>query len=347
MKKTLTNSYLSIFCTELSMLLQSGMMLSNGILMLQDDERDKDGKAVLQSILDTLDRSEPLSAALRSSGFFPSYMVHTVEVGEKTGRLVETLKALSEHYDRLDRLAESVKSAVLYPAILLVMMIAVVMVLIIQVLPIFNDVFGRLGVQMSSLATGLMRFGGWFGDTAIVIAAVLGVIFVIILTAWLVPGIRAGIKKVFMDRWGGSGILGRTAFSHFTSAMTLAMSSGLDTEEAIKLAASISGGSKAVDKRYEKCIELLRSGQTLADAMRDAGILSARNSRMLSLGSHSGMTDAAMQDIARRSDRAVQDEINRLVGRVEPALVIITSVIVGVILLSVMLPLMGIMTSIG
>jgi type IV pilus assembly protein PilC len=68
---------------------------------------------------------------------------------------------------------------------------------------------------------------------------------------------------------------------------------------------------------------------------------------MLSIGSRSGKADAAMSEIARRSDLDVQDDIDRIVGKIEPTLVIISSVIVGVILLSVMLPLMGIMTSIG
>jgi type IV pilus assembly protein PilC len=68
---------------------------------------------------------------------------------------------------------------------------------------------------------------------------------------------------------------------------------------------------------------------------------------MLSIGSRSGKADEAMAEIARRSDLDVRDNIDRIVGRIEPTLVIISSVVVGVILLSVMLPLMGIMTSIG
>ena len=68
---------------------------------------------------------------------------------------------------------------------------------------------------------------------------------------------------------------------------------------------------------------------------------------MLSIGNRSGKADMAMAEIARRSDLDVQDNIDRIVSRIEPALVIISSVVVGVILLSVMLPLMGIMTSLG
>jgi len=129
--------------------------------------------------------------------------------------------------------------------------------------------------------------------------------------------------------------------------MALAMSSGLDVEESISLAASLNSDSKVLSIKYEKCMDLLRNGSKLADALRDAELMSARDSRMLSLGDVSGMGDSAMAEIARRSDRSVQDEISSIVSRIEPTLVIITSVIVGVILLSVMLPLIGIMTSIG
>jgi type IV pilus assembly protein PilC len=332
---------------ELAMLLKAGIILSEGVLMLQDDEPDKNGKAVLQTLIDSLDKGAPLSEALRGSSFFPRYMVNMAEIGEKTGRLAETLTALSEYYDRQDRLAASIKNAVYYPVILLIMMITVVLILIIQVLPIFNDVFSRLGTRMSPLATNLMQFGGWLRGVSAFIAIIFGIILLIAFIAFAVPEIREGIVKAYKNRFGHRGIMGKIASSRFTSAMALATASGLDTEEAVEMAATISGGTKAIDEKNEKCVALLRSGGTLANAMRDSEILSARDSRMLSLGSRSGMTDTAMLEIARRGDQTVQEEIGRIVGRIEPTLVIITSLIVGIILLSVMLPLMGIMTSIG
>lgn len=346
-RKNLSNQYLSALCLELAMLLQAGISIADGVLMLQDDEADSDSKAVMQSLLDVLNEGKPLSEALRESGYFPRYMVNMTEVGEKTGRTVDTLKALSEHYDRQDRLSASIKSAVLYPAVLLVLMIAVVLILIIKVLPIFNDVFNSLGTQMSPMAQSLMRFGGWLEGAAVVIAVIAGLIILLAVAARLIPGIWNNLSSAFKNRWGNSGIFGKIASSRFTSAMALAIASGLDTEEAIEMAAAISGGSKAVDKKHGECIEMLRAGAPLAESLSKSGILSARNSRMLSLGSRSGSADLAMAEIADRSGRTVQDDIDRIVSRIEPALVIVTSVIVGIILLSVMLPLMGIMTSIG
>ena len=329
------------------MLLDAGLTISDSLQILQEDEPSKDGKIIMQSLIDAMERGDPFSAGLRNSGNFPRYMMHMVEVGEKTGRLVETLKALSEYYERQVRLSLTIKNSILYPAILLVLMIVVVLILIVQVLPIFNDVFSRLGTQMSPLAVNLMRFGGWLGDASVVIAAILCAVFILVLLSWALPGIRKGFTKLFADKWGNSGVFGKIASSRFVYAMTLAMASGLDTDEAIGIAANISGGSKAVDKKHERCVELLDSGSTLSDAMCGAGILSLQDGKMLSIGSRSGKSDEAMAEIARRGDRKVQYGIDRIVGRIEPLLVIISSAVVGIILLSVMLPLMGIMTTIG
>jgi type IV pilus assembly protein PilC len=336
-----------MLCAELAMLLDAGLTISDSVQILQDDNSVKEAKVIMQTLHESLMNGEHFSAALKETPVFPRYMVHMVEIGEKTGRLVQTLNALSEYYERQTRLSVTIKNSVLYPAILLVLMVVVVLILIVQVLPIFNDVFSRLGTQMSPLALRLMQFGGWLGDTAITIAIVCAALFLFVFLMWCVPTVRSGISKAFSNQWGNRGIFGKIASSRFVFAMTLAMASGLDTAESINIAAAVSGGSKAVDEKHKKCSHLLESGSTLAEALCGAGILSLQDGKMLSIGSISGKADLAMAEIARRSDIDVRDSIDRIVGRIEPTLVILSSAIVGVILLSVMLPLMGIMTSIG
>ena len=346
-RKVLTDIYMSTLCLELSMLLQAGITIKSGVLMMLDDETDREGKMVLQSLLERLEDDLPLSEAMRGGQYFPPYMVNMIEIGEKAGRLPETLKALAEHYERRENLWVSVKNAALYPAVLLAMMVAVVLILIVQVLPIFNDVFGRMGAQMSPFATELMQFGIWLKGAFAVVAAVVFALLMIGFLMWAIPGWREKIQRSLKSRWGDRGVFGRIASHQFVSSMALALSSGLSVEESVGLAASLNKDSKALGAKYEKCISLLEAGGKLSESLRDSGILSARDSRMLSLGDQSGMADTAMAEIARRSDRSVQDEIAAIVGRIEPTLVIITSVLIGGILLSVMLPLVGIMTSIG
>jgi len=345
--KTLNNTYLSMFCSELGMLLDAGLTISDSIQVIQEDESGKEAKAIMQTIYDSLMMGNQFSVALTETLVFPKYMVHMVEVGEKTGRLVQTLNALSEYYERQTRLSVTIKNSVLYPAVLLVLMIVVVLILIVQVLPIFNDIFSRLGTQMDPFAVRLMQFGGWLGNAAVGIALFFSAIFVLIFIMWIIPAVRKGIAQGFADKFGNRGVMGKIASSRFVFAMTLGMASGLDTNESINIASAVSGGSRAVDEKHKKCVEFLDSGKTLSESLCGAGILSPQDGKMLSVGSVSGKADLAMSEIARRSDIDVRDSIDRIVGRVEPTLVILSSVIVGVILLSVMLPLMGIMTSIG
>ena len=200
---------------------------------------------------------------------------------------------------------------------------------------------------MSPLALTLMRFGGWLTNASAVIAVVFSFIFVVCLVSWLIPSVRHFLLRALKNSFGAKGLMGELASSRFASAMALGIASGLETEKAIEMASSISGGSAAIDKKHKNCLEMIRSGDSLSDALYNSGIFNTRNSRMLALGVRSGMTDSAMAEIAERSGREVQDEIDKVIGRIEPTLVIITSVIVGVILFSVMLPLMGIMASIG
>lgn len=345
--RKLTNAYMSTLCLEMSMLLHAGISIQYGVEMMIDDEPDRDGKQVLQALLKGLEEESTLAGAMTASKYFPPYLINMVDIGEQAGRLTETLKALAEHYERQDRLAVSIKNATLYPAVLLGMMIVVVLILIVQVLPIFNDVFGRMGAQMSPFAIQLMNFGTWFRGASVVIAGIFAFLFLVGFLAWAIPSVREGLIKAFKDRWGSKGVFGRIASSQFVSSMALAISSGLNIDDSVNLAASLNSDSKALNVKYKECMSLIESGTSLTEALKQTGILSAKDGRMLALGDRSGMSDSAMEEIARRSDRSVQDEIASIVGRIEPTLVIMTSVIVGIILLSVMLPLVGIMTSIG
>ena len=127
----------------------------------------------------------------------------------------------------------------------------------------------------------------------------------------------------------------------------MGMMSGLNTEESFRNAMNFQFSIPKSKARYEKCLEMLEIGEPMADCFKDNEILEAKYCRILGLGAKSGSSDTAMEEIARRMDISVQLEIERKVGKIEPTIVIITSILVGVILIAVMLPLINIMSSIG
>lgn len=274
-------------------------------------------------------------------------MLSTIRLGESTGKLDDALSALGVYYERRANLAEGIRSAVLYPTMLLIMMSAVIIVLVTLVLPIFNEVFAQMGTQMSGLAVAMINFGKWLSAATAGILAVIAIILIIAVLIYFVPAARRTVSKQIERTFGDKGILGRVSSFRFAMAMSMAVSSGLDIDQAISLAGDVCGNSFVMRKKLSLCREYLEQGNTLNICLSKSGIFSKRDSRLLAIGARSGNTDGVMSEIARRGEERVLGELDEKLNKIEPALVIVVSLMVGLILLSVMLPLMGIMSAIG
>ena len=128
--------------------------------------------------------------------------------------------------------------------------------------------------------------------------------------------------------------------------MAMTMSSGMDVDESLEMAANLTG-NPIVSERIGRCRELMAQGESFEDAITSSKVLPLLYCRMITIGIRTGSADTVMSEIARRTEEQSNDRIESVVSKVEPTLVIIMSVIVGLILLSVMLPLVNVMSSIG
>ena len=339
--------YLPIFCKELHGLVRSGIPISEGMRLLREDEEDPQVLSWLESLYAFTQDGMPLSRALEESGVFPSYMTDMIDLAEGTGRLEDTLLSLARYYDRRNRMKSNIKSAVTVPVVLLVVMIAVVVLLVTKVLPVFNGVFAQLGARMGAVATGMMNAGAALAKAGTGLAAAVAVIAVIALIIALVPSLRNRFTAFFRQRFGGRGILGQMAVSRFASSMAMATASGMSMDESVELAARLCGGAKEIDAKTAKCREAILDGSSPADALADSGLFSNRDCRLMKLAEQTGSLHEALEDIAGRQEEESLRKIDRLVGTIEPAIVVITSVLAGIILISVMLPLMGLLSTAG
>jgi type IV pilus assembly protein PilC len=132
----------------------------------------------------------------------------------------------------------------------------------------------------------------------------------------------------------------------FSDALSICLSSGMDTDESLKASLKINSNPFLAEK-ITSCLSLLQQGVSSADAFVKSGLFSGLYTRMLAVGFITGSADEIMREIAKRLSSQASEEITAAVSRVEPAVVILLSVIVGAILLSVMIPLMSIMSVIG
>ena len=346
-KRTLGSEYVSSFCLEMALLLHAGISTEDGLYLLSEDETNKKNKRMLEEMAQMLGEGRALSEALREAGHFPKYVGDMVETGERSGRLEQSFQALSSYYDRQMQLTNQIRNALLYPVILMLLMLVIIVVLLVKVLPIFNQVYEQLGGTMSGTAQLLLEVGNALGSAMPVLCIVLGAVILLAIVIGCSSVLRGGIIHLYKKVFGDMGITRRLGESRFASAMAMGMMSGLNTEEAFRTAMLFQDTVPRAKRRYEKCLQMLEAGDPMAECFRENSILETSYCRILDLGAKSGTSDTAMEEIARRMEDNVQTLIEAKVGRIEPTIVIITSILVGIVLIAVMLPLINIMSSIG
>ena len=342
MKRTIANEEIASLCLEISLLLHAGVSTGDALYLLAEEGEHKE---LISAMAKQADGGAPLSEVLKDSGRFPAYVCGLAEVGERTGRTEEALAALSRYYEDRVRLARRVRSALLYPAVMLALMLVVIAVLLVKVLPIFDDVYASLGGRLTGVAGGLLTLGRWLENAMPVLWVILAVLAAAGLLFAAVPAFREKLASFWQKRFGDKGVSRKLNNARLAQAMAMSMASGLPLEEAVALSAGLlEAGAK---ERCLDCQKRLEAGEPLSESLRASGLLPANHCRLLELGQRSGAGDSSMEKIARDLSEEGEAALDALVGRVEPALVLTCSVLVGLILLSVMLPLMHIMAAIG
>ena len=341
--KKLSPQYLSKFCMELRLLLRAGIDVSEGLRMLCDGHLEKTSKVLAARLCSYAESDLPLSEKLSASGLFPQYFTKTVYLGEKSGKLDDALSKLSDYYKRKAKITNDLQSAIAYPLMLFVAMVAVVVVLITKVLPIFNEIYFQLDVQMTGTAASLLNVGRWLTAMQAVILAALATFLVVGILIYLIPTTRKTASRSLSNR----GVSGRVSASQFASAMSMAISSGLDPVQAIELAENVCHSSGGMCRRINRCKEYLERGESLEDCLSKAQVFSASDSRLFALGLTTGEVGAVMEEIARRSEEEVTAELDARLRKLGPVMILAVCVVVGLTLISVMLPTIGILSSLG
>ncbi len=336
----------SLFCSQLAMILKSGIHLQDGISAIGETIANPKARKIVEQLGESVSSNTPLHQALRQSGFFPKYMVNMIEVGEKSGKLDEVMDALAIYYHREDQLKKNIRSAIFYPVILVLMMSAVIAILVIQVLPIFNQVFDNLGSDLSVFSTVMLKVGvGIARYSFFVILALL----IIALAAFFYSRTAKGaawFAKVFSRIGPTKKISAKIASARFASVMAMMLSSGYDTDQAMELAPKVVSNDLIANKILQ-VRQQTAEGKSFTEAIIQAELFPGIYGRMVSVGTRVGSLDTVMTKLAELYNEEADRSINRAVSLIEPVLVGILSVIIGAILLSVMLPLVGIMSSIG
>lgn len=336
--KTLSESEISVFCQQISMVIKAGLPTYYGISILRDEASDTFTRDFLNQIYEPMEKGVTLGEALADTRAFPEYMVDMIRLGEATGRLEEVLDSLSTYYQREADIKAGIRHAVTYPLIMTIMMLVVIIVIITQVVPVFSQIYEQLGSGLTGSALMLMKVSNFLNQYMLT--------FVLVVVALAIAAFiffRTPVGKVLFQ---GRGLSMSIAASRFANCMYLALSSGLDTDRSLEMAEKLIDNPYMLEK-INQCKKHIQNGEPFIKSLLLSGIFSKMYGSLMTIGFKTGSMDDIMQKISISYEEETDEKLRHFISILEPTLIVILSFFIGLILISFLLPLLGIMSSIG
>lgn len=345
-KQVFSAAELSLFAYQLSLVLKSGMPYLEGLKLFVDEIAQPKLKAAALLIYENVKGGKKLYESMAAVGSFPTYFVQMTQIAETAGHLDEEMARLSQFYDQSDRLTADIRQALIYPLILLGLMAAVIGLMILKVFPVFQEVLESLGGDIPAATAGLFdlslsvqRYG----------AIVVGVLVVALLGVYFYTKTTQGehhFDRVKLTWPLFKQLYQKLISARFAKAFSMMLKAGLPVEEALALASPVVGNLYA-QSRLNVSSEALTAGRPLVDALKEGEIFPTFFLNMLNVGVKTGETESMLDRLTEIYELELSRFLKTLSSTIEPVLVLVLSIIVGVILLTVMLPLISIMASIG
>lgn len=343
--KQLTNQELFHFCEQFSILLHSGISCAEGLELMADDSHTPQGRDFFQKLLADFEQNGSFAQTLKDSGCFPESMISYINIGEETGCLDEVLKSLSEHYEQEIEISENIRSAITYPLLMLAMMAAVIVILLAKVLPVFKQVFQQMGLKMNGFSNGLLSAGTLISRYSAVLLILVLLILVGIAVLFFTEKGRSRLRLISGRLPYIKEIAVSTDYARLTQAIAMGIHSGLDHIITLEMAQNLLSQPDIKEKTARAC-KLLEEGTLFEDALSESGLFEGTNARLITVGLHAGAADEVMNRLAKRYREASLTVTGNIISVVEPTIVIVFSLLVGLVLLSVMMPLLGILSEI-
>lgn len=336
----------SAFCESMAMMVQSGIQMDEAVALLRSGSGQggplEEGLVIMQT---ETEAGKGLSAAMEATGLFPEYCLRMVLAGEKAGRLEDVLFQLARYYEDQKAMTGKLQSAVLYPVAMLGLIIIVLIVMLAMVLPAFTDVYDSLTGSLTASAYGYVRWAYALCWAALAVMAALAVILALGFALWN-AGKRNTVEKVLHRIPVCASILDSLGMFRFTAALSTFLASGEIQDIAVAESRKMAS-CRPVEERIDRCVSRMEQGHGIAQAAYDERLFEPVYGRMLLAGERSGSLETVLRKLTGLLADHCTDLVDRLVGIVDPVLSGVLMLAVGLSLLSVMLPLIGMMNSMG
>ncbi|MBH0008438.1 type II secretion system F family protein [Salinibacterium sp. SWN1162] len=333
---------LAVMSRQMSTMISSGLSLIRALVILSEQTENPTLAKALSQIRVEVETGGTLSDAFAKHGtVFPPIMIHLVRAGETGGFLDNALESIANNFESEVKLRGTIKSALTYPVVVLIMAIAAVVGMLLFIVPVFEQMFADLGGELPLLTQMLV----WASSAMKFIAPVL-VVGGIAFSIWWGKNKHTERVRKFVDPWKlrmpvFGPLFRKVSISRFTRNFGTMLGAGVPILQALSIVGETSG-NYVIEEALRRVADAVRQGQSVSDPLMREPVFPSMVTQMVSVGEDSGSMEVMLSKIADFYDDEVLKTTEQLTALIEPLMIGVIGAIVGVMVIALYMPIFAI-----
>ena len=348
LKKRVSNKDRIMFTRQLSTLIGAGLPLAASLRTVIEQTQSKGMKQVAEEIITSVESGQSLYEAFSAHpDVFNGVYTALIQAGETSGTLDLALKRLADQEEKDAAMLSKIKGALVDPAIILFVIIAVLAFMMIAVVPQVESLYEDMGEELPALTQALVDLTNFFANfwwlVVIVIVAAAGGAF------FFVKRTPAGHKlmdsfKIHVPIFGG--LFRKLYVSRFARTAEMMLATGVPMLESIRIAIEATN-NVVIEEEYSKSLDIIKGGKALSEALKDREYMLPLVPQMSSIGEQSGKIDEMLGKAAQVYENELDEQINSISTMIEPILMVIMAGLIGVVVGGILLPIYSLVNSVA
>lgn len=337
-----------MFTRQLSTLIGAGLPLATSLRTVAEQTDGKAMKAIVEEILAKVESGKTLHESFAAyPDIFNGVYLALIKAGETSGTLDMALKRLADQEEKDAAMMSKIRGALVYPAIILVVIIAVLAFMMIMVVPQVEGLYSDMNKELPGLTKFLVGISNFFGQFWWAVAIV---IIGIAVAAWYaVKRTPAGRKvadsfKLNVPLFGG--LFRKLYVSRFARTAEMMLATGVPMLDSVKIAIEATS-NVVVEEEYSKSLEIIKGGKALSEGLKDREYMLPLVPQMASIGEESGKIDEMLGKAANVYENELDEQINNISTMIEPVLMVIMAGLIGVVVGGTLLPIYSLVNSVA
>lgn len=347
-KSRVTTKDRIMFTRQLSTLIGAGLPLAISLRTVSEQTQSKAMKAVVEEILANVESGKTLFDSFSQyPDIFNGVYLALIKAGEVSGTLDLALKRLADQEEKDAAMMSKIRGALVYPAIILVVIIAVLAFMMIMVVPQVKGLYEDMGEELPELTQFLVYISDFFGNfwwlVLMIVAAIGGGIW------YAVKRTTAGRHiadnfKLHVPIFGG--LFRKLYVSRFARTAEMMLATGVPMLESVKIAINATN-NVVVEEEYSKALEPIKGGKALSESIKERNYMLPLVPQMASIGEESGKIDEMLGKAAQVYENELDEQINSISTMIEPILMVIMAGLIGVVIGGTLLPIYSLVNSVA